>query len=313
MSVYVPPAASSGDSCSGGCGTTDDAKYQYISGYLGAHMLSMPSHRYEYITWFALALVIIVIAAFHHIGLGDQSYVGAAWSRWALKNRVIKIGKKPQQDHGAGYSATGKPPKRRKVITFPSFGRTLLLLALVIVPVVLTIVGADYIRPSAGVFDMRESWPASHISPFTVGLNRRLEWGQGYYPRVITNPPSITLPYRTWWTAGGRTGAMTNALTPFIVVIALKQIPFALLSTKLLGGFAFDRLSFMHKWGGRVVWLFATAHVALWSVQLGQDKAFGGSVYSFVFMWTKFRWGWVVSVTSSTRVLKQSSDPILSF
>lgn len=284
-SVYVPPSTSSGDSCSGGCGTTDDAKYQYLRGYFNAHMLSMSSHRYEYISWIVLAIVILIIAAFHHIGLGDQSYIGAAWSRWALKNRVIKIGKKENQS--------------RKVITFPSFGRTLLLVALIIVPVVLTIVGADYIRPSANVFNMAESWPNTNISRFTVGLNRRarlmkrLHWGQGVFPIVTTNPPSITLPYRTWWTAGGRTGAMTNALTPFIVVIALKQVPFALLSTKFLGGFAFDRLSFMHKWGGRVVWLFATAHIVLWSVQLSKDQAFGGPMWAFVFMWTKFRWGWV--------------------
>lgn len=292
-SVYVPPSTSAGNSCSGGCGTTDDAKYQYLSGYFNAHMLSMPSHRYEYISWIVLAILILIIALFHHIGLGDQSYIGAAWSRWALKNRVIKIGKKEPQQDSTGFSS------KRKVITFPSFGRTLLLIALVIVPVVLTIVGADYIRPSANVFNMAESWPNTNISRFTVGLNRRarlikrLHWGQGKFPTVTTNPPSITLPYRTWWTAGGRTGGMTNALTPFIVVIALKQVPFALLSTKLLGGFAFDRLSFMHKWGGRVVWLFATAHIVLWSVQLTKDQAFGGSMWGFVFMWTKFRWGWV--------------------
>ncbi|PWN31233.1 uncharacterized protein FA14DRAFT_30082 [Meira miltonrushii] len=284
-SVYVPPSSSSGGSCTGGCGTTNDAKYQYLGGYFNAHMLSMPSHRYEYISWIVLAIVILIIAAFHHVGLGDQSYIGAAWSRWALKNRVIKIGKKENQS--------------RKVITFPSFGRTLLLIALVIVPVVLTIVGADYISPSANVFDMSQSWPNTNISRYTVGLNRRsqlmkrLQWGQGNFPSVITTPPSITLPYRTWWTAGGRTGGMTNALTPFVVVIALKQVPFALLSTKFLGGFAFDRLSFMHKWGGRVVWLFATAHIVLWSVQLSKDQAFGGPMWAFVFMWVKFRWGWV--------------------
>lgn len=294
MSAYVPPASSTGDSCSGGCGTSNDAKVGYIRNYLNAHMLSWPSHRYEYITWIVLGLICIVLSVCYHVGIQDQSYVGAFWSRWALKNRVIKIGSK-QARYAEAYEdpLQKKSPKRRKVLTFPSFGRFLLLSALIIVPVILTLVGADYIRPTANVFDMSESWPNTSVSPFTPGLNRRLEWGLGNFPRVSTNPPKLTLPYRTWWTAGGRTGAMTNALTPFVVIVALKQIPFALFSTRLLGGIAFDRLSFLHKWGGRIVWLFATAHVILWSVQLEQDEAFGTSMWKIIFLWTKFRWGFV--------------------
>lgn len=300
MDVYVPPADAGDAGCSGGCGTATDARYQYLQGYFGAHMLSMSSHRYPYITWIALAIVIAFIAAFHHSGIADQSTLGALWSRWAVRKRVIKFGRR-QAGRDASFSDARKSklvqnvkgPGRRKVLTFPSFGRTLLLLALLVVPVVLTIIGADYIRPTAGVFDMSESWPNSSISIYTPGLSRRLEWGRGRFPSVTTQAPSITLPYRTWWTAGGRTGAMTNALTPFVVIVALKQIPFALLSTRLLGGYAFDRLSFMHKWGGRVVWLFATAHVVLWSVQLHEDQAFGDSMWGIVFLWTKFRWGFV--------------------
>ncbi|UZJ54713.1 hypothetical protein CBS101457_004033 [Exobasidium rhododendri] len=298
-SVYVPPATSIGDgSCSGSCGTASDARFTYLRGYFSAHMLSMPSHRYEYITLMAIAAIVIIIAAFYHSGLADQTLLGALWSKWAVKNRVVKYGtKKGNANIGAQPSRSGmkesKHPNRKKLFTFPSLGKVSLLLAIVVIPVVLTVIGADYIRPSAGVFDMSESWPNSSISIYTPGLSRRLEWGRGQYPAVTTLAPTITLPYRTWWTAGGRTGAMTNALTPFVVVIALKQIPFALLSTRLLGGLAFDRLAFMHKWGGRVVWFFATAHVVLWSIQLSQDQAFGKSIWDIVFMWTKFRWGFV--------------------
>lgn len=308
MSVYVPPATgSSGGGCSGGCATESQLTYNYVASYFNAHCFSISSYRYQFITWIALGIVVAFIAAFHHSGIADQTWLGALWSRWAIKNRVIKYGRKPVVNNGkhetfsnakgdasrrAGLLQDLKRPSR-KVFTFPSFGRTLLLAALVIVPIVLTIVGADYIRPTAGVFDMRESWPKTGISIFTPGLSKRLEWGIGAYPRVTTQPPTITLPYRTWWTAGSRAGAMTNALIPLIVVIALKQIPFALFSTRLLGGFSFDRLSFMHKWGGRIVWLFATAHVALWCVQMTKDVAFQRTMWAFIFVWTKFRWGFV--------------------
>jgi hypothetical protein len=297
-SVYVPPVSSSDGSCSGSCSTASDARYVYLKGYFGAHALSAPSHRYEYIALMAIGGIVIIIAAFHHSGLADQTLLGAVWNKWAVKNRVVKFGSKKASPNGSsGTDKRGlkevKHPHRRKLFTFPSFGKLLLMLAFVIIPVVVTIIGADYIRPSADIFDMSESFPNSSISINTPGLHRRLEWGIGKYPAVTIQAPSITLPYRTWWTSGSRTGAMTNALTPFVVVIALKQIPFALLSTRLLGGLAFDRLAFMHKWGGRVVWVFATLHVSLWSVQLAQDQAFGESMWAIVFMWTKFRWGFV--------------------
>lgn len=278
-----------------------DLQYNYLRGYFTAHAFSVSSYRYEFIMWFALMGVFALIALFHHSGIEDQTSIGALWNKWAVRNRVIKIGRK---SNGRPTSVLGhqqsnrlvqqvKTPSRA-IFTFPSFGRILLLTALVCIPVALTLVGADYIRPGAGVFDMSESWPNSSISIYTPGLSRRsLIWGQGQYPSVSIKAPTITLPYRTWWTAGSRVGAMTNALTPLIVITALKQIPFALLSTRLMGGYSFDRLNFMHKWGGRIVWLFATLHVALWAVQITQEQAFYGKMWTFIFMWTKFRWGFV--------------------
>lgn len=295
MSVYVPPASSTGESCSGGCSTVADLQYNYLRSYFTAHAFAVSSYRYQFITWFALVALFGILAAFYHTGIADQTWIGALWSRWATRNRVIKMGRQSAASQQKGHRVVqeGKRPSRR-VYTFPSFGSVLLLIALVVIPVALTLIGADYIRPSAGVFDMSESWPNSSISTSTPGLSRRsLVWGQGSYPSVTITSPRLTLPYRTWWTAGSRVGAMTNALTPLIVITALKQIPFAILSTRLMGGYAFDRLSFMHKWGGRVVWLFATAHVVLWSVQLTKEPTFYTGMWSFVFLWPKFRWGFV--------------------
>jgi hypothetical protein len=303
MSVYHPPAVSTGDTCSGGCLTVTQLQYNYLRSYFTAHAFAVSSYRYEFITWFALIAIFAILAAFYHAGIADQTWIGAAWSRWAVRNRVVKTGRKSAAaDRNQRFSTGNAKVDRtlevvkmpsRKIYTFPSLGSILLLIALVLIPIALTLIGADYIRPGAGVFDMSESFP-SNVPTNTPGLSRRgLEWGQGSYPSVSIYSPRLTLPYRTWWTAGSRLGAMTNALTPLIVITALKQIPFAVLSTRLAGGYAFDRLYFMHKWGGRIVWLFATSHIVLWSVQLTKEPIFYTSMWSIVFLWPKFRWGFV--------------------
>lgn len=326
MSVYVPPATSpDGASCSGGCGTTDSLKYNYLKSYFNAHMLSIPSHRYLYVMWFIFVTFIAFLSILHHTHLGDSTFLGAWWTKIATKNRVIKSGNKNQSRMVGG--------KKRKVYTFPSIGRMLLLLGFFALPVLLTLIGADYIKPTDSMFNVTSSFPPQYpngrlpinsrrsfiptflstlpdqdqFSTSNRSLSKRLLWGIGPYPSVTTIPSGITLPYRTWWTAGGRTGCFTNALTPFVLILALKQVPFAFLSLNVFGGYAFDRLSFLHKWGGRIVWLFAAFHVATWSVQLYQDTAFQSNIWGFVFMWQKFRWGFVVS-TSWRRVIRVGSE-----
>ncbi|PWN47479.1 hypothetical protein IE53DRAFT_407529 [Violaceomyces palustris] len=310
MSSSPGLSARASGSCSGSCFTEKDIEYQYLSGYFTAHMLPVPSYRYMYVLWLIVVGFCLLISVGHHFRIGDKTYIGAVWRRWATKNRIIKIGQRKDiygnklekhdgSNEGPELHQYG-PPKPRRSIKFPSFGKMLLLFCLVATPVCLTLIGADYIRPTASIFDISESFPPQ-TSPNTPGISRRayqvlakrLQWGIGAYSPVTTYPPSRTLPYRTWWTSGDRTGDMTSALTPLIVLFALKQIPFALLSMRLFGGYGFDRLSFLHKWGGRLVWLFATAHLATWSVQLGKDKRFEKQVWSFVFMWVKFRWGFV--------------------
>ncbi len=210
--------------------------------------------------------------------------------------------------HGAGGFSSGgggaSGPRKRRMIYLPSIGRMLLLVLLLATPIALSLIGADYIAPSAGVFDVAQSFPNGSVTPSNIetplnyNYRRRglVQWGLGAYPKVGTVAIPNTIPYRTWWTIGGRLGGMTSALTPFVLVLALRQRPFALLANRALGGWAFERLSFLHKWAGRIVWLFATAHVVTWSVQLGEDRALGGRmIWSFVFRWPRFRWGFVVS------------------
>ncbi|PWN28177.1 hypothetical protein BDZ90DRAFT_251857 [Jaminaea rosea] len=340
MSVYVPPSSSGGNSCSGSCDTLYIQQYSYLGNYLNAHMLSVPSHRYAYLMWFVIAGVVLISAGIHHLGVGDKTWIGAAWTKSAPKSRIIKFGKKPdpsalisrtrsnepsRQAGGEAHSYPPKgaaqlapqhapPPRQRYVITLPSIGRLFLAFWLLAVPVILTLVGADYIRPTAGMFDLSASWPNASDARYGFygkrdALVKRIDWGLGSFSPVSTSPATYSIPYHTWWTSGGRTGLMTNALTPFVTLLALKQVPWALLSTKALGGHAFERLSFLHKWGGRLIWLFAIAHTVTWSVQLSKDQQFGTSLWGFVFIWPKFRWAFV-SMGFLTLLVLLSLGPI---
>lgn len=327
--VYVPPyqasstasgiAPTSGSTGSSGTNTDGSRRADqvaYFVRYLDAHQLSVPSHRYIYVLWIVLVGVLLLVSALHHAGIGDRSYLGAAWNKFAVKHRVIKLGKRQERrlaDGLAPVTAAGTggysyPPKsaaqlrpqqppKRKVFTFPSIARMLALFVFIAVPICLTLIGADYISPTVSMFNVTASFPTdASIASSGIMQKRSVQFGLGSYPTVTTNVPQYTLPYRDWWTAGDRTGEIANALTPLVVIFALKQVPFAVLSLQLFGGYAFDRLSFLHKWGGRIVWLFAAVHVGTWSVQLKIDKRYTGSLWQVAFTQPRFRWGFVVSV-----------------
>lgn len=281
--------------------------------------------------WFVIAAAILLFGALHHLGIGDKTWVGAYWTKFAPKSRIVKFGKKtppglsPQRSRSLkasekkghqqvpgnhsypphalsqlGQRSNSLPLPRRHIYTFPSFGRMILVSAMIAVPLVLSLVGADYIRPSASMFDLSASWPSAEDARYgyygkrsVVSLAKRVQWGIGSFSPITTTAASYSIPYHTWWTVGGRFGLMTNALTPFVVILALKQVPWAFISLRLLGSYSFERLSFLHKWGGRILAAFGVVHTVLWSIQLYRDQQFGGSIWTFVFIWNKFRWAWV--------------------
>ncbi|CAO1627630.1 unnamed protein product [Sympodiomycopsis kandeliae] len=309
MSVYVPPVTDGGSSsCSGGCVSANDQRYVYLGSYFNAHMLSTPSHRYAYIMYFVFLGILLIASALYHLGVGDQTFIGAGWLKFAPKSRLIKLGK-PPDPATLSRTASSAPEQRRKfrirvpfmhtrrVYTFPAFGPLILVFVMAAIPIILTLVGADYIDPNASMFDLRASWPSADSARYGYygkrHLVKRVQWGMGNNPPIGVNVPNYSVPYHTWWTSGGRAGLMTNALTPIVVILALKQVPWAVMSTKLLGKHAFERLSFLHKWGGRLLWAFAAAHTIAWSVQLAKDEQFNTPIWSFVFLWPRFRWAFV--------------------
>ncbi|KAF9815300.1 hypothetical protein IEO21_04663 [Rhodonia placenta] len=119
--------------------------------------------------------------------------------------------------------------------------------------------------------------------------------------------------WNAWWTSGNRTGLIAFALFPLCVLLALKAPPFAVLALPFVAQLHFDKLAWIHKWIGRLIWLLSALHVALWSVQLLVEKrsSTGQFVYTYAFQYRNFIYGWIafgvmtLLVASSFRPIRQ--------
>lgn len=143
------------------------------------------------------------------------------------------------------------------------------------VAVVLSVLGPDYIGPGTALFD------------FSSSMSRR----------AISRAVSSAAPYFTiskaMWTSGSRLGITAFALMPLVVLLALKAPPFALFSLPFFTSLYADKLVNFHRIAGWLIWGLTTAHVALWSVQLFQDKHNGKAMWFTIFASQRFIFGCV--------------------
>lgn len=269
--------------------------------YMKAHELSVPSFRYIFILWFIIVGLGILLGLERALGIFERTIVGAMWTKWAARHRVVKIGSKAAEQRARSSAiepgARAIQAARRRVFTFMDLGRMAVLVMFSLVLLCLTFIGADYINPDAAMF-ASPSFADARDREANKAQQRRgsLQWGQGSYKEVLFESPRYTLPYHTWWTMGDRTGDICNALTPFIVLIALKQTPFAFASIPIFGGFSIDLLHYLHRWGGRAIWVYATAHAITWSIQLANDELNGHNLWHYMVDVPRFRWAWVAYV-----------------
>ncbi len=126
------------------------------------------------------------------------------------------------------------------------------------------------------------------------------------YPLAPTMSPSLPrwqpqyTIYKAWWTAGGRAGIIAFCLLPLCVLFALKAPPFAIFALPFTTQIHFDKLSWLHRWSGRLIYLITLLHVVFWSVQLSRDTRDLTGKHAFVYAWQydKFLYGWVVRIFS---------------
>ena len=273
----------------------------YGMSYLGAHELSAPSERYVYILWIVLACLGLFLGFEHFVGLTDRTIAGAVWSKWSTANHVTRILRDPRGDPrksaSPGVFRRGVHFLRRHAFLSFDLGRLTAMFVIFLPVVCLTLIGADYIDPKRGVFDT------------SAPVRRMMQWGIGENPAVMTERPNATLPYHTWWTIGSRAGDLSNALTPLVVIFALKQAPFALMSMPYFGSLSVHALAFLHKWGGGLLWLYATIHTVAWCIQIGTDKSRKPDIWSHLLVVPRFRWA-IVAYIFLTGLVTLSIEPI---
>lgn len=259
--------------------------HTYIANYLQVHGLSSPSYRYAYFLWFVLIALVVIYSLLHHAGAG-RGALGAWWSKHLMRRRVLRAGKA-----SAAAPAGGPLGKKRRPKVMPSNAQIASIAVVGALSALLCVVGADYIAAGSSTWDL----------------------GTSFTKRASSN---LALPNynisKTWWTSGSRFGLIAFALMPLVVLFALKAPPFALLALRAFTHLHADKLALLHRWTGRIVWLFTTLHVALWTVELLKDSrndGSGRSVWDVAWLYSKFIWA-VVGYAGMTGLIVLSIKSI---
>ncbi|PVG02808.1 hypothetical protein CPB86DRAFT_696988 [Serendipita vermifera] len=286
---YIPPAATGGYSYTTSAASTGrphvpnpstpalSNDFNWINTYLVIHKMSTPSYRYSFILWIILFLAVLLFAILHWTG-SRGGFLGAAWSKWALRRRTWR------KKHAlAQAKREGKPFKQP--FSFPSNAQMLSLIFLFVVPLALCFIGPDYIAPGTKLWDLVHNTTAKVDDAF---VQRDLQ-SRAVAATATTRSPDYTVP-KAWWTVGGRTGIIAFALFPVVILFSLKAPPFAILAIPFLIQVHFDKLARLHRWTGRLIWFICTIHVVTWGIQLGRDKRGTGNpkhVHSpaWLFVW----------------------------
>jgi hypothetical protein len=245
---------------------------QWITAYFIIHMMSDQSRRYSYLLWLAITFVFLTITILHRSGV-QGGFLGAYWRKWALRRRTFR--------ENQTAKITGEPS--HPISLLPN-GQILSLALLLALTLILTFVGPDYIAPTLNIFKFKRGVsalasraPAFDESPFYQ-----------YQPQYTIS--------KAWWTSGGRAGIIAFALIPLCVLFALKAPPFALFANRFAAQLHFDKLAWLHRWSGRLIWLVTAIHVILWSVQLGKDHRASttGMAFNYAWRYDKFVYAWIV-------------------
>ncbi|KAF7976337.1 hypothetical protein HWV62_7072 [Athelia sp. TMB] len=228
--------------------------------------MSDPSRRYSFLLWIAVTLIFLVFAVLHWTG-SRGGFVGAKWSKWSLRRRTWR------KKHSLAVAQKGGQPHRQP-LSLPSNSQILCLCLLLLATAALSVAGPDYIAPGVKVWQFSKSNPST--SDTTPG-----------------EQPQYTI-WKTWWTSAGRTGLIAFALMPLCILFALKAPPFAIFAISFMIQLQFDKLSWLHRWSGRLIWLVTAAHVALWTVQMCLEVRPETGKKAIVYAWDEIRfiWGW---------------------
>lgn len=252
---------------------------EWITAYLTIHSLSVPSRRYSFLLWIVVVFVFLVFAILHWTG-ARGGVLGAYWSKWALPRRSWK------KHAGLRLGTRQTSPSNRKAVFLPSNAQLLAMFGMTLVSLALALVGPDYIAPTFKVWQFaKRDLSQSHtpVQPHSL------------YDASTFDPyiPQYTIP-KSLWSSSARFGQIAFALFPLCIIFALKAPPFALFAIPFMIQLFFDKLVWLHRWSGRLIWFMTSVHVVLWSIQLARDHDpnTGRPAYLQAFTYQPFLFGW---------------------
>ncbi|KAG8217913.1 ferric reductase like transmembrane component-domain-containing protein [Butyriboletus roseoflavus] len=260
---------------------------QWITAYVTIHSLSVPSRRYSFLLWLAVVFIFLAFAVLHWTGCRG-GFCGAIWSKWSLRRRTW------QNKHTLGPAQKTNRPHRQP-ISLPSNAQLLSLTVLTLASLALAFVGPDYLDPSLKVWQMARSSPPSQLYDTSA---------------FVPYMPQYTIS-KSLWSSSARVGQIAFALFPLCVLLALKAPPFAIFAFPFMIQLYFDKLAWLHRWAGRLIWFLAFIHVILWSIQLAKDvnPSTGRVAYVYAWSYTPFICGWIAFVLL-TLIILLSLHPI---
>ncbi|KAM0753167.1 hypothetical protein T439DRAFT_378880 [Meredithblackwellia eburnea MCA 4105] len=276
----------------GGVDSSSLLQYFYIP-YSDAHSLSPPSWRYAYIMWMVLYGLLILWSIASHLSPPGSGRFGAILRKYSIRRIVFsgkrKLGEQPK---------VNKKGVRKRMVASPTIAQMFAIVALIALAFCLSLIGPDYLKPTTCTFG--GTCPYQYAYGNAGGPPKSSYGGKRSLPDVFhfldkrgVNNPNGWAPFNdpllaapnydidaNWWTAGDRLGLIAFAMFPLSVTLAVKQWPFNIWATPFLSNYHFDKTAIMHRWSGRIIWLFSTAHTAAWTKELVLDKdPFGRPVF----------------------------------
>ena len=262
--------------------------HDWITGYFLVHSMSKRSYRVAFALWIIIASFFLICSLVRFLGT-IKPFWFAYWYKWALRRRTWRrhAGKKEAEK-------TGRP--HRQPTPLPSNSQLLSLGSIFTLCMILCFVGPDYIAPRRPP-GIPNGPPPPSTSQERKVVHQEIEEYVVYY--------TIS---KSWWTVAGRTGNIAFALFPLCILFALKAPPFALFALPYTTQFSFDKLSFLHRWVGRLIYFITLIHVLSWSIQLAITKnpVTGRTTYVYAWLYPPFLWGWAVSLGLNARIAEQS-------
>ncbi len=253
-----------------------DNDIEWITAYLKIHALSHTTWRYAHFLWVAIGIVAVIFAVSNLLDL-RSGLLGAYWSKWSLRRRTWRKKHSLAQAKKSGQ-------RHKQPLLLPSNAQLLTLTALTIASLAAVFLGPDYIAPSHRLFH------------------------RAAVPSVASYIPQYTIQ-KAWWASGNRAGLIAFALFPLCVLFALKRPPFAIFAIPFFTHIHSDKLIWLHRWIGRLIWALVALHATLWSVQLFRDMRVGTDDAAYVYAWhyKRFIFAWTVSLYCESSVSLSST------